>query len=280
MEYRSQQLDASHVRSNPQHEPEGAHRLSWRHWLGTALPPLLVIAGLLLLWELLVGWLALPDWLLPAPSQIGRTLVERLPILQGHITITLFEALVGLALGFVVGFGLALAIDASGLVRRALYPLLIVSQTIPIVAIAPLLIVGLGFGLLPKIIVVALVTFFPIAVNTVDGLQTADRDTVRLLLAMDASRWQLLRLVRLPAALPSILSGLKVAVTYSVIGAVLAEWIGANQGLGVYIARSLRSFRTDQVFVGALVTSLLTLALFGLVLALERWLTAWKRNTP
>jgi len=186
----------------------------------------------------------------------------------------------GFALALGVGFALAFLIDASPLLRRALYPLLVASQTVPIVAIAPLLVVGLGFGILPKVLVVALVTFFPIVVNTVDGLQATDRDMVRLLRAMNASYWQLLRLLRIPAALPTIFSGVKIAITYSVIGAVFAEWIGASAGLGVYIARSVRAFRTDQVFVAALITSFITIVLFGLTSVLEHWLIHWKGPQP
>lgn len=239
-------------------------------------PPVALVAVLLLAWEVLVRALAIPDWLLPPPSQIVMTFFTTLPVLAVHVRATLYVTAVGFALALLVGFGLAFVLDASPAARRALYPLLVASQTVPIVAIAPLLVVGLGFGALPKILVVALVTFFPIVVNTVDGLQSTDRDMLRLLQAMDASHWQTLRLLRIPAALPAIFTGLKVAITYSVIGAVLAEWIGASAGLGVYIARSLRAFRTDQVFVAAFVTSLLTIVLFAITAMLERWLVSWK----
>lgn len=249
-----------------------------RSQFGAYAPPLLLIGLLLLVWEVLVRSLAVPDWLLPPPSQIGGTLVANLAVLQGHVAATLYVTFLGLGLAFVVGFGLAFAIDASPLLRRTLYPILVISQTIPIVAIAPLLVVGFGFGALPKVLVVALVTFFPIVVSTVDGLDAADRDMVRLLRSMGAGYWSLLRWLRLPAALPAVFSGVKIATTYSIIGAVLAEWIGASAGLGVYIARSLRAFRTDQVFVGALVTSLLTLVFVGSVAALERALTAWRKG--
>jgi ABC-type nitrate/sulfonate/bicarbonate transport system permease component len=147
---------------------------------------------------------------------------------------------------------------------------------ISIVAIAPLLVVGLGFGALPKVLVVALVTFFPIVVSTVDGLRATDRDMLRLFQAMNAGYWRTLRLLRIPAALPAIFTGVKIAVTYSVIGAVFAEWIGASAGLGVFIARSVRAFRTDQVFVAAIVTSLLTIVLFTITAALQRWLIPWE----
>jgi len=205
-----------------------------------------------------------------------RHLIASLPILLGHTLATLTVTIPGFSLALIGGFSLGIALDASPLLRRAIYPLLVTSQTVPIVAIAPLLVVGFGFGLLPKVIVVALVTFFPIVVNTIDGLQNADRDQRRLLEAMGANYWQLLRLLRLRAALPAMFTGIKVAITYSVIGAVLAEWIGASTGLGVYIARSLRAFRTDQVFVAALVTSLLTIVLFTLVSLLERKIVFWK----
>jgi ABC-type nitrate/sulfonate/bicarbonate transport system permease component len=247
-----------------------------RRLLGAYLPSALLILALVLAWEGLVWWLALPAWLLPPPSRVLRTFGESLPVLGEHVRATLLVTGLGFGLALLAGAAFALAIDASPLVRRALYPLLVTSQTVPIVAIAPLLVVGLGFGALPKVLVVALVTFFPIVVSTVDGLQSADGDTLRLLQAMGARRGQLLWLLRLPAALPAIFSGVKIAITYSVIGAVLAEWIGASAGLGVYIARSLRAFRTDQVFVAALVTSLLTIALFLLVALLERRVIYWK----
>jgi ABC-type nitrate/sulfonate/bicarbonate transport system permease component len=246
--------------------------------LRDAVPPLLLIGLILAFWEGLVRWLALPPWLLPPPSQVATTFTTSLSILGPHIAATLYTTLLGFGLALLVGFGLAFIIDASPLLRRAIYPLLVVSQTIPVVAIAPLLVVGFGFGVLPKVLVVALVTFFPIVVSTVDGLHAADRDMLRLLQAMDANYWAQLRWLRLPAALPSVFSGVKIATTYSLIGAVLAEWIGASVGLGVFIARSLRAFRTDQVFVGALVTSLLTLIFVAAVAALERRLTAWREG--
>lgn len=255
-----------------------ARARSPRAWIAAYAPPVVLIVVLLAVWEAVVRWFALPAWLLPAPSQIAATFVDQLPVLRGHVAATLWETALGMLVSLIVGFGLAFAIDASLIIRRAVYPLLVASQTVPIVAIAPLLVIGLGFGLLPKVLVVALVTFFPIVVNTVDGLQSTDRDAVRLFEAMNASRWQMLRLLRIPAALPAICTGLKLAVTYSVIGAVFAEWIGANAGLGVYIARSLRAFRTDQVFVAAFVTALLSILLFLLTTALERKLTPWNRD--
>ncbi len=268
----SEEASASIAVPSPTLKP----RLLWRARIAVYGPPALLVIGLLLLWEVGVWIWSIPVWLLPPPSRILITLVTSAPVLAEHTLATLTVTIPGFALALIAGFSLGVALDASPLLRRAIYPLLVTSQTVPIVAIAPLLVVGFGFGLLPKVLVVALVTFFPIVVNTSDGLQSADRDQRRLLEAMGANYWQLLRLLRLRAALPAIFTGIKVSITYSVIGAVLAEWIGASTGLGVYIARSLRAFRTDQVFVAALVTSLLTIALFTLVSLLERWIVFWK----
>lgn len=238
-------------------------------------PPFILISILIIGWEVFVRLWHVPAWLLPPPTQIAATLLHDGHLIITHTQATLLTTMLGFALSLATGLTLALIVDGSSLIRRAIYPLLVFSQTMPIVAIAPLLVVGLGFGLLPKILVVALVTFFPIVINTVDGLQSSDQAMIQLMRAMNATRWQQLWLLRIPMALPFIFSGLKIAVTYSVIGAVLAEWIGAKAGLGVYIARSLRAFRTDQVFVAILATSCLTLILFALTLVLERWLTPW-----
>lgn len=238
-------------------------------------PPIILITILIIAWEAFVRLWHIPAWLLPPPTHIATTLLEDTHLIVTHTQATLLTTLLGFALSLTTGLTLALIVDASPLIRRAIYPLLIFSQTMPIVAIAPLLVVGFGFGLLPKILVVALVTFFPIVINTVDGLQSSDDAMIQLMRAMNATRWQQLWLLRIPMALPFIFSGLKIAITYSVIGAVLAEWIGAKAGIGVYIARSLRAFRTDQVFVAILATSCLTLVLFALTLVIERWLTPW-----
>ncbi len=250
-----------------------------RRLLRATWPPLLLVALLLLVWEVLVRALDVPAWLLPPPSRVGATLLHDAPLLHTHIASTLTATLYGCVLALLVAPTLAFALDAWEPLRRALYPLLVASQTVPIVAVAPLLIVVFGFGMLPRVLVVALVIFFPITINTIDGLNAVDADQMRLFRALNAGRWQTFWLLRLPAALPALFSGLKISVTYSVIGAVLAEWIGARAGLGVYISRSLRSFRTDQVFVAILVTSLVTMALFGLLVVVEHWLTPWKERS-
>jgi ABC-type nitrate/sulfonate/bicarbonate transport system permease component len=181
----------------------------------------------------------------------------------------------GLALALLTGVALAAALDLSSWLRRALYPLLVISQTIPILALAPLLIIWFGFGIIPKVFIVALVCFFPIAVNTADGLSGADPELLSLLRAMGASRSQLWTKVRLPASLPYFFSGLRVAATYSVIGAVIGEWVGASQGLGIYMLRSANAFKTPQVFSTIAISSLISLTLFMMVFLVERMLLPW-----
>ncbi|MGF1503762.1 MAG: ABC transporter permease, partial [Anaerolineae bacterium] len=168
--------------------------------------------------------------------------------------------------------------DLTSFLRRALYPQLVASQTVQLLAIATQLINWIGFGLLPKVLIVVLVCFFPMAVSTADGLASADPEQIALLRTMGATRTQIWRMVRLPAALPSFFSGLRIAVTYSIVGATIGEWVGGSNGLGVYILRSKNALATDQVFVAIVVTTLLSIGLFGLVLVIERLVMPWYFN--
>ena len=238
-------------------------------------PPFGLLLTLLLAWEAIVLWRKVPDWILPAPSEIWLVSWQNALLLGPHIRQTLLEMILGLALSLVTGIALAAALDLSPWLRRALYPLLVISQTIPILALAPLLIIWFGFGIMPKVLIVALVCFFPIAVNTADGLSAAEPELLALLRAMGANRRQIWIKVRLPASLPYFFSGLRIAATYSVIGAVIGEWVGASQGLGIYMLRSANAFKTPQVFSTIAISSLISLVLFGLVFLAERMLLPW-----
>lgn len=242
-------------------------------------PPIALIVGLLVAWEVIVTWQAVPRWILPAPSQIGRAMWQNVDLLVPHILQTMKQVLLGLGLAIVTGVALAAALDLSSWLRRALYPLLVASQTIPILALAPLLIIWFGFGLTPKVFIVTLFCFFPIAINTADGLTAADPELLALLRAMGATRRQIWRKVRLPASLPYFFSGLRIAATYSVVGAIIGEWVGASQGLGIFMLRSANAFKTDQVFAAIVISSLLSLALFGLVFIAERLLLPWYHSS-
>ncbi len=228
-------------------------------------PPLLVVAGILALWEAAVRLLGVAVYLLPAPSRILGVLAAQPGFYAENAWETARETVVGFVVAVAVGLLCALAVDATPLLRRAIYPLLIASQTIPIIAIAPLIIIWFGFGLAPKVVVITLYCFFPIVVSTVDGLRSADADMLNLLRSMGATRGQLLRIVRVPSALPSVFAGVKIAATYAVTGAVVSEWLGASTGLGVSMIRAQRGFAPDRVFAAILVVVMLTLVLFFVV---------------
>lgn len=244
-------------------------------WLQETIPPTLLVAFVLAGWQVASDRGGVPAFILPSPTEIVGALWETRQLLGEHIAQTMLETALGLAAALISGVMLAAAIDLSPFLRRALYPLLVASQTIQILAIAPLLIIWFGFGVLPKVIIVTLVCFFPVAVGTADGLASADPELIALLRTMGARRGQIWRMVRLPSALPSFFSGLRVAVTYSVVGATIGEWVGGQRGLGVYMIRSKNAFATDQVFGAILITSFLSIGLFVVVWLIERAALPW-----
>ena len=239
-------------------------------------PPVALLVGLVALWEAAVWLLDVPDYVLPAPSEVASALVGNAGVVAGHTVSTLTTAVLGLVAGTAVGIGLAVAMSASAPLRAALYPLVVVSQSIPMVVLAPLFVLWFGFGPFPRLLVVALVAFFPVAVATVSGLAAADRDQVDLVRAMGGSRRDVARHVLVPGALPSLFTGLKVAASYAMFGAVVGEWIGASSGLGLYLERSRASFATDQMFAAVLVIAAASVALVGAVFALERAALPWR----
>ena len=238
-------------------------------------PPVVLIVALILLWEVYVNAADIATYKVPAPSEIWSAFLEDKGELPDHIRTTALEAGIGLVAAAIVGVGFAALIASIPLARRVIYPVLVTSQTIPMVVLAPLLIIGFGLGLTPKVIIVALVAFFPIVVSTTDGLMSADRDMVDLVRSMGGRRWQVLRHVRIPAATPPFFSGLKLAAAYVIVGAVIAEWSGASSGLGLFVERSRRSFNTESVFVGIVVIALMTMVLFWAVHLLARLASPW-----
>ncbi len=237
--------------------------------------PLVTLLGLLLLWEAWMRLFHVDPHELPAPSLILDAYRGQGGFYAGNTWITVQETAVGFAVAVLTGLFFAFVVDASAALRRAVYPLLIGSQTIPVIAIAPLLVISLGFGIAPKIVIIVLYCFFPIVVSTVDGLRAAEPEMLNLLRAMGANRWQLLRVARVPAALPGIFSGVKIAATYAVTGAVVSEWLGGSKGLGVSMIRAQKSFAPDKVFAAILIVMLLTLALFLVIDIVARWAMPW-----
>jgi len=240
------------------------------------LPPTVLLAALVGSWQLVVDARHLAPYLLPSPSRIVRALPPVAGALTNDAATTTEEAVLGLLVGAAVGGLLALAIASFPLVRRALYPLLVGSQTIPMIVLAPLLVLWFGYGLTPKVVVVALIVFFPVVVSTVAGLTSVDAEMVDLVRSMGAGRTQILRMVLIPAAVPAFFSGLRISAAYAVAGAVVGEWVGASSGLGLFIDRSKASFRVDRVFVAVVLVAVLSMVLFGIVGLLARIASPWR----
>lgn len=255
----------------------GVRRAAGAGWQAGAqyLPAVLLLAGLVAFWEAWVRVFDTRPYILPAPSQVWRAFLETKGTLPEHIVTTLSEALLGLAIAGAAGVTLAAVLALAPIVRRVLYPILVVSQTIPMVVLAPLLVIWFGFGMTPKVVVVALFGFFPICVSTAEGLLAADREMTGLIRSMGGGRLASLRYVEVPAALPAFFSGLKIAATYAVLGAVIGEWVGASSGLGIFITRAQTAFRVDRVFVAVAVIALVSIALFALVHLAARLATPW-----
>ena len=251
-------------------------RLEWSVILGW-LVPLLALALGLLAWEVIVRLRETPTWFIPKPTEIAREMVESRALIWRHTWTTLQEMLIGLVLAFVLGVLLAVVISASRLVERAIYPAVVASQAVPIIALAPILLIWFGYGMTPKVIVVVLTCFFPIVVSMVDGLRAADADALALLRSMGASRWQMMRIVRVPAALPALFSGTRIAAAWSVIGALVGEWVGASSGLGYMMTRSASQFQTPRLFAAVFVAAALGITLFALVALAERVALPWRR---
>ena len=233
-------------------------------------PALALMAGIVVLWELVCITGLVPGYMLPSPTDIVLAFISDFPELCGHAAVTLQEAALGLLLGVGLGFLCAVGMDVSDRLYRAVYPILVISQTIPTVAIAPLLVLWFGYEMAPKIILIVLVTFFPMAVGLLEGFRGVDPDSVGLLRSMGASRGQIFRYIKCPAALPQFFSGLRIAVAYAVVGAVISEWLGGFSGLGVYMTRVRKAYAFDKMFAVIFLVSAISLLLMAAVDRLQK----------
>lgn len=247
-----------------------ADRAAHRLWAG------LTLVLLIGLWEAGVRLFHVPPYLLPPPSRVIAVFFTQLPLLLSHAGTTLVEISLGMLFGVAGGFLLAVLIFVSPPLERAIYPLVIASQMVPVFAIAPLLVVWFGYGLWPKVTVAALIVFFPIVVNTVDGLRSVNAETVDVMRSLGANRRWVFLSVRLPSSLPSLFSGLKVGVTLAVVGATIGEWIGAKSGLGYLMIQSNALLRIDRVFAAIGMLALIGLSLFAGIGMLERYVLRWR----
>ena len=218
------------------------------------------------------------EFLLPSPVQVVKAFVEEFPLLMEHSFVTLAEALFGLVLGILLGFLVAVFMDQFEPLYKACYPLMILSQTIPTVAIAPLLVLWFGYEMAPKVILIVITTFFPIAVGLLNGFKSADRDSINLLRAMGAGRWQIFKIVKLPGALSQFFAGLRISASYAVVGAVISEWLGGFSGLGVYMTRVKKAFAFDKMFAVILLISLISLLLMKGVDLLQKKCMPWEKE--
>lgn len=240
--------------------------------------PALVLLGVLVFWELAVGLFKIPLYVLPSPCEVLKALAADRSALMGHGLVTVAESLLGMGISLVLAVSLGILMDAFPSVRQSVYPVLVVTQTVPMIVLAPILIIYLGFGLAPKILTVVLMCFFPVAVSFTDGMAQLDPDYINLVRSFGAGKWESYRLVKIPAAVPSLLSGLKVAATYSVSGAVVGEWIGAQKGLGYYLLRVKNGYMLDKVFACVLVIVFLSLCMNLAVWLIQRCAAPYLRE--
>lgn len=241
--------------------------------------PATFLVFLVAVWEAVVRLAEVPSFLLPAPSAIWSEFVLMWPISLGaHTWVTFQESAVGFALGCLLGFLLAVGIAYSKFLERVLYPLIVASQAVPKIALAPLFVVWLGFGMAPKILVTVLLVFFPIVVTAVQGLMSVDPNLLQLMRSVSASEWQVFRKVRLPHALPSIVSGMKIGITLAVVGAVVGEWVGSNEGLGYQILYSQSQLQTPRTFASISILVVMGVVLFIGVTLVGKLLTPWTRD--
>jgi ABC-type nitrate/sulfonate/bicarbonate transport system permease component len=242
-------------------------------WAAPAALLALLIGG----WELLAQLGHVESYLLPAPSEVASALWRDRDLLAPDAWITAREVLLGFGLALAAGVAIALVLHLSPVLRRAAYPLVVASQAIPVVVIAPILVIWFGYGITPKLIVIALICFFPVVVNTLDGLEGVDRDQIKMMRTLGASRLDLLRRLEVPSALPFLFSGAKIAVAVAVIGAVFGELVGSDAGLGHAIQVGTAQLETARVFAAVLILSVMAIALFGLVALIERRAVPWAR---
>ncbi len=252
------------------------HPSRWALRIRAVLPTLMALALIAIGWEAFTVLTGQPAYILPPLSAIFAVAIERaIPTFLPASWVTLREILVGFAFGVSAGLGLGTIIFSSSLMRRALLPLVISTQAIPVLAIAPILIIWFGFGMMPKVIVVALITFFPVVVNTIAGFDSVDRDAINLMHSFGAKRWKVFSMVRVPSALPFIFAGIKNAAAIAAIGAIVGEWVGAHEGLGPVMIAANAGFKTSVMFAAIFYLAFMAISLFLLVGVIERLVMPW-----
>lgn len=239
--------------------------------------PLISVAAIVLVWLFVCEGEIVPSYMLPSPVSVVKSFVGDFSLLMSHAAVTIQEAVLGLLIGTFLGFIFAVIMDRFSFLYKALYPVLIISQTIPTIAIAPLLVLWMGFSMAPKITLVVITTFFPIAVSLLDGFKSVDSDEISLMRSMGANNLQIFRHVKLPSAMEQFFSGLKVSASYAVVGAVISEWLGGFEGLGVYMTRVKKAYAFDKMFAVIILVSIVSLLLMAVVALLKRVVMPYKK---
>lgn len=216
-----------------------------------------------------------PAYMLPSPIDVVKAFADNFSIMMKQAAVTLQETLYGLLIGIAIAFVIASLMDRFTIINKALYPVLVVTQTIPTIAIAPLLVLWMGFGMAPKITLVVITTFFPIAIGLLNGFQSVDEDAINLMRSMGAKRLQIFRIIKLPNATASFFSGLRISAAYAVVGAVVSEWLGGFEGLGVYMTRVKKAYAFDKMFAVIVFISAISLVLMGIVVLLGKISMPW-----
>lgn len=240
--------------------------------------PYLAITSILIVWQILSDVGAVPKYMLPSPIDVLMAFVGDFDLLMEHTKITLLEAFLGLSIGVIIGFVIAVFMDRFTFVYKSIYPLMVLTQTVPTVAIAPLLVLWMGYGILPKVTLIVITTFFPITIGLLDGFRAVDKDALNLLKSMGASNYQCFIHIKLPSSLSHFFAGLKISVSYSVVGAVISEWLGGFSGLGVYMTRVRKSYSFDKMFAVIFFISIISLLLMLGVTLLKKFVMPWDKG--
>lgn len=246
--------------------------------IGNKIAPIVFILILLIIWEFIVNVGGIEKYILPAPTDVIKVLIKDFRTMIPHISATLYEGMVGFLIAIVLSIILAVIMDMVPLIKRSLYPVLVISQTIPTVALAPLFIIWFGFGALPKIIVVVIVCFFPIVISIVDGLEGVDKDLINHFKLMGASKLNVFLHLKLPYGMINFFSGMRIAATYSIMGAVIGEWLGGDKGLGVYMTRARSAYALDKMFASIVIIVVISMGIFLLVSLMEKLFTPWNNK--
>ena len=237
---------------------------------------LLTILSIISIWFIISYLELVPRFMLPSPTDVLLAFIEDFRLIFNHISITLFEAIIGLVISVIFSFVLAIIMDRYDIFNKAIYPILIISQTVPTIAIAPIIVLWFGFGIMPKILLIFSTCFFPMTISILTGFKNIDKDMLKLMKSMNSSYLKTLFIVKIPMSMKSFFSGLKISSTYAIVGAVVSEWLGGEKGIGVYMTRVKKGYSFDKMFASIIVISLLSLLLVQFIKFLEKKIIYWK----